>query len=433
MTLMTPLGYPPPTRSEPDARIFSAEGQAFLVGETLFLRGLEEEDAQRASAWREGPFPINAERAAEVIQERTKGAVPGQRFLVACRRSDGVPVGSLSSTRYPDNDPALDLKLHADPALPGADAIQAEMLRVFVGWAFDEGEVPLVRVGFDDDSEALIAAAQSLGMRHCATLREERWRNGSWRDTVIFEGYSPAWVRLVGEPDSGIAHAVAADAPGRWRRRASPTFGPTEGDPPANAVLVGPRVFLRSLELSDAAPVIAALRNDGETSFYDGGRWPGSVLAMRQHYRSIARADPQTTIRFAVCLRSTGEHIGTNGLYGVDYQHRTAGTETFFHDPASRDQGYGSEAKHLLLAYAFDRLNLHSVHSWVWGPNLRSAAALRKQGYRDAGRLGWAGTRGGVFTHGTYFDFLADEWREMATEAPASSRTSAPGTDTNLL
>jgi hypothetical protein len=43
--------------------------------------------------------------------------------------------------------------------------------------------------------------------------------------------------------------------------------------------------------------------------------------------------------------------------------------------------------------------------------NLRSAAALRTQGYREAGRLFWKQTGAGQFLNQLVFDLLADEWR----------------------
>ena len=58
-----------------------------------------------------------------------------------------------------------------------------------------------------------------------------------------------------------------------------------------------------------------------------------------------------------------------------------------------------------------DRLQLHMVISWVSEFNTRSVAALRKQGYREAGYLAWRVYHDvelyGVFT----FDLLASEWR----------------------
>jgi RimJ/RimL family protein N-acetyltransferase len=66
-----------------------------------------------------------------------------------------------------------------------------------------------------------------------------------------------------------------------------------------------------------------------------------------------------------------------------------------------------------MFDYAFNTLGLHMVQSWVMFENTRSAAALRKQGYRDAGRVDWFMPRDGAFTSTSTFDLLADEWRAM--------------------
>ena len=412
--------YPPAApETRPDPRIFAAEGQAFLVGDTIFLRGLEEEDAVRALGWRASPYPITSERAGELIREQTENGQPGTRFLVACRRGDPLPVGSLTMRRWPDNTPEASLDLYADPAFSEAERVKAETLGLIVRWGFDEGEIGKFAVRFDDDQAVLREAAEGLGLRRAALWREAVWRNGRWRDSVMYEAFNPAWIPRLGDPGRGIDHAVAAEDSSRWRPRPHPTYGTQDGDPPLNAVMVGPRIYLRPIEVEDAPNMAAFQRRETET-FMDEGRFPFGAAAQRQWNRAPSKRDPPGSLRFAVCLRETGEHIGSNGLMGIDQIHRTAETESWFHDPAFRGQGYGSEAKQLLLAYAFGRLGLHSVRSWVWGPNGRSAAALRKQGYRECGRHNWQGTKNGEVAFAYTFDFLADEWREMTARAESA-------------
>ena len=88
--------------------------------------------------------------------------------------------------------------------------------------------------------------------------------------------------------------------------------------------------------------------------------------------------------------------------------------------PEFRSQGYGTEAKHLLLEYAFERLGLHMIFSWVSEFNTRSAAALLKQGYREAGYFAWAHPYQGNYLGGWYFDLLASEWRAARAAGPGS-------------
>ncbi|HEU0166080.1 MAG TPA: GNAT family protein, partial [Thermomicrobiales bacterium] len=62
---------------------------------------------------------------------------------------------------------------------------------------------------------------------------------------------------------------------------------------------------------------------------------------------------------------------------------------------------------------AFDRLGLHALKSWVIFQNTRSAAALRKQGYVEAGRSHWAYPIDGGFGNAVVFTLHADTWRAL--------------------
>jgi RimJ/RimL family protein N-acetyltransferase len=80
--------------------------------------------------------------------------------------------------------------------------------------------------------------------------------------------------------------------------------------------------------------------------------------------------------------------------------------------PGFRERGYGTEAKHLLLAYAFDRLQLHLITASTVASNERSQRALLRQGYRSAGRLHWTHTRNGRYQDTLLFDLTRGDWLE---------------------
>jgi RimJ/RimL family protein N-acetyltransferase len=139
-------------------------------------------------------------------------------------------------------------------------------------------------------------------------------------------------------------------------------------------------------------------------------------------FESLQKDTPQNWVRFAVCLRENDEFIGAVGIDGIDYQNRYAESESEIIRPEYRGSGYGSEAKHLLFDYAFNTLGLHSLQSFVFFPNTRSAAALRKQGYREAGRENWLMAAEGGYQNFVTFDLLAEEWRAMPRAESASNK-----------
>ena len=192
-----------------------------------------------------------------------------------------------------------------------------------------------------------------------------------------------------------------------------------------NAVMVGERLYLRPLEAGDAEEITRASSEETET-FFERGRVPASPIGFAHWVREQYRALPPEEVHFAVCLTADDRLLGTVTLRKIDYVNRTAETGTGLLRAEDRGRGYGSEAKHLLLGYAFDRLHLHALRSAVWAPNTRSAAALAKQGYRPAGRLRRDDVKDGVYRDELVFDLLRDEWL-AARAAWSASRAGVEG------
>ena len=382
--------------------------QSYLIGETIYLRGVELGDARWATAWRPSPFPISAEQAEEQLRKKVPEDDERRKaLLVACRRDDGRPVGSA---RIDDSNPTFtSISLHADPTLGAAGArVQAEMLGQLVPWVAGERNRPAVVLATDVDQKPVVARAESLGMRPAVRLREGVWRDGRRRDTIFYEYLNPTWVARLGDPGPGIGEAgepvttPKSSAPGR--------------DPesiallPPNALIGSERLALRPLQMDDAGTIATLIRAEPDASF-GHSRFPYSAVMLADWYAEMAENDPPKDFEFAIVLRESGDLIGETGLYDINWIARTAESGYWLYRAADRGMGYGTEANLLLLEYAFERLGLNMIWAWVKARNPRSQAALRKQGYRDAGRFTWTGYGPDGFENALMFDLLAAEWR----------------------
>ena len=388
----------------------------FLIGDTIYLRPHELPDVDYPAAWRESPLPVSPARAAEILQEEVP-KLPARRTvrLVACRRRDDLPLGA--ATFMTETGLAADLSLHVDPALPSeAPVVYREMLAILAPWLTREKHYMIVSTILDETVPGLVDAALALGMRPGVRFREAYWRRGRRIDQVYYDVLHPEWVARLGDPGTGDAVATSPPVHPVASYRVSVPF--TRAEVLANAVLVGPRVALRPMHPGDWDDAVRQLRQETETGF-DRGRWLPSVIARAHATAEQAKADPPTGLELTVILRETGAIIGLVELLDIDHFHKTAETGSMLFSPQSRSQGYGTEAKNLLLEYAFEWLGLHMVRSYVWGPNTRSQAALRKQGYRDAGTFHWQSTAGTEFVDTRAFDLLASEWRERVGPPPA--------------
>ena len=176
-----------------------------------------------------------------------------------------------------------------------------------------------------------------------------------------------------------------------------------------NAVIAGERVYLRPVEVSDAEDWARGIAAEPDT-FHKRGRVPRSPIGLAHWIEELYTSRLSPEIFFAVCLIEDDRFIGVVGVDGIDWINRTGETGSELSDATFRGQGYGTEAKFLLLEYFFDRLHFHALCSYVFEPNKRSAAALAKQGYKPAGRWKWDDLKGGVFRDMLVFDINRDEY-----------------------
>ena len=176
-----------------------------------------------------------------------------------------------------------------------------------------------------------------------------------------------------------------------------------------NAVVVGERLYLRPVEKGDAEDMARGAALETETMM-EVLRMPHSSIAAEGWIEKLYKQQPPEDIAFAVCLKEDASRIGDVILLEIDYVHRTAETASWIDLAENRGKGFGTEAKMLLFEYAFERLGLHTLVSYVWEPNVRSAAALLKQGYKPAGRFKFEDFKDGVYRDALLFDILREDW-----------------------
>lgn len=383
-------------------------GQTYLVGNEVYLRGIEKDDAKIAMSWRPTLHPVSPENTEKWIEE-TLAKNDDQITLAIVRKADDRVVGSV--TVHLDGmhqwvDATVD-RLYEERG----QAWKAEGITLAAGWLVDERGQPAVGVELPADETVVIAAVEAFGMRQTARFREMYERDGVRVDRLLYEYLSPVWVANLGDPND-----VPLERTGTGEARPVPPPVTIEGYPPRNAMMVGNRVYLRPEEPTDGVKGALIARQETET-FFNIGRHLTSSAMFEKWIEDHQKPELANWITFAVCLRENDEVIGWVALLYVNYQNRTAETGSFFGEKAYRGSGYGSEAKHLLLEFAFEGLGLHMVESWVYFPNTRSAAALRKQGYTEAGRVNWLYPYEGSLGNFVAFDLLAEEWRALPRKA----------------
>lgn len=392
--------------------------QTFLVGEEIYLRRIEKGDAAVTVSWRPTLFPLAPERTESwIAEDLPKGDTS---WYVILRKTDDVVVGSLTHQRH---NLATWVDGYVDP-LHGENALRwkAEAFGLVVPWLVDEQHRVCLQVRVSADEIPVISALEGAGARQTARFRSAIYRNGARFDQLQFERLNPLWVERLEDPNG-----IDIERTGTGLPRPVPIHATLDGDPPRNAIAVGERIYLKPVDKDDAEALARWTRRETDISF-GHSRVLASTLSKIETRLTETKDRLPEIIAFVVRLRETDEVLGEVGLLGVNYLNRYAETFSWMYNPAFRGRGYGFEAKHLLLEYAFDILGLHSVQSFVALDNLRSAAALRKQGYTEAGRLNWIQATSSGYGNDVVFDLLADEWRALP-RSPVSTATEGANHD----
>lgn len=142
------------------------------------------------------------------------------------------------------------------------------------------------------------------------------------------------------------------------------------------------RVVLRPLMASDYI-LLQVWINDPEVTQFLNAYLPAMEEDQKEWIEKV-RKEKSRNIIFMIVV--DGKPIGTMGIHGIDHINRIATTGALIGEKEYWGKGYGSEAKMLVLQYAFHVLNLRKIVSNVIAFNGRSKNYSLKCGYVEEGR-----------------------------------------------
>lgn len=143
--------------------------------------------------------------------------------------------------------------------------------------------------------------------------------------------------------------------------------------------LKGKKVYLRPLNKKTDLELCQRWINDPEVRLYLNNIYPVMIMQEEKWFDNLGK---NKDIVLAVVATVGDRFIGVMGLHNIDWVSQTATTGAFIGEKEFQNKGYGTEAKMLLLDYAFNTLNLRKVCSEVISFNKRSLAYSKKCGYK---------------------------------------------------
>lgn len=165
--------------------------------------------------------------------------------------------------------------------------------------------------------------------------------------------------------------------------------------------LKGKRIYLRPIALADA-PTLHRFINDPFVREFVSAQFPQSEMAEEEFIRKNGKHESNPShVQLAIILVDTDELIGVMSLGDISWKDRRATTGAFIGPVEYRGKGYGTEAKMILLDYAFNQINLRKICSRALAHNGASLAFNAKCGYKEEARC-----KQHVFVNGEYVDLV---------------------------
>ncbi len=170
----------------------------YLRDERFGLRAPNLDDAEYASAWYEGPFPLSSESARTLLAEQETtpwGANPTIRLMVVELATSGVVGGALVER---EDNRVSELRITVGgPELSHDERqrMRAAILGLLAPWVMGELDLMTTRIDVPVDETILIDAASRLGMVEAARLREHVARRQGRVDLLMLELVNRDWGR----------------------------------------------------------------------------------------------------------------------------------------------------------------------------------------------------------------------------------------------
>lgn len=148
--------------------------------------------------------------------------------------------------------------------------------------------------------------------------------------------------------------------------------------------LVGDKLYLRLVELSDCGERYLSWLADAEVNQFLETRWSEHTAASIREFAGRMR-ESDSEYLFAIIETGGERHVGNIKLGPINPVHRHADLSYFIGERDVWGKGIATEAIRMAARFGFERLELHRLQAVVSSANIRSARALERAGFLREG------------------------------------------------
>jgi [ribosomal protein S5]-alanine N-acetyltransferase len=174
------------------------------------------------------------------------------------------------------------------------------------------------------------------------------------------------------------------------------------------------RVYLRALEVEDHLKIHKWRTDEEIKQNFSGIPLYSSSLNEKNWVES--KIFDKHSVSCAICINETNEFIGCIFLNDIDYHNRTGHIPVLIGEKQYWGQGYATDARIIMLKYAFMDRGLERIWAKVIEGNDGAIRMLEKAGFRKEGLLRNSCFRNGQFVNEIFMGVLKSEFCEILKE-----------------
>ena len=150
--------------------------------------------------------------------------------------------------------------------------------------------------------------------------------------------------------------------------------------------LIGEKIILRQIELSDCNDNYVDWLNDPDVNQYLETKWSDQNIESIKVFVESQRNNDHSVL-FAIVLKENNTHIGNIKIGPIHPHYSHADISYFIGEKEHWHKGIATEAIELISKFGFEDLNLHRIEAGAYECAIGSWKALEKCGFKREGIL----------------------------------------------
>jgi RimJ/RimL family protein N-acetyltransferase len=145
---------------------------------------------------------------------------------------------------------------------------------------------------------------------------------------------------------------------------------------------------------------------------------PLSIAQMKKKYEAIEKEvdESKRLFHFTIRSREDDRMLGFTRIEWIEWTHGACSLKIAIGDPVERNKGFGSDALHLLMRFAFSELNLYRLSVVVGDDNQAGLRFFKRHGFVEEVRRRKSLLRDGQTWDLINLGLLREEWQAMQGE-----------------